>query len=101
MVVVGGASRSPLWRQILADALQLEIVKTNVGQEAASLGAAALAAVASGIWNDFTPLDRAHRIESIARPDPATAGLYDRILPVFRQASRDQANLGDLLASLD
>jgi len=34
MVVVGGGSRSPLWRQILADALQVDIVKTNVGQEA-------------------------------------------------------------------
>jgi xylulokinase len=101
MVVVGGASRSPLWRQILADALQVEIVKTNVGQQAASLGAAALAAVASGCWNDFTPLDQAHRIESVARADPATAGLYDRILPVFRQASQDQAKLGDLLARLE
>ena len=93
MVVVGGASRSGLWRQILADALRVAIVKTHVGQEAASLGAAALAAVASGLWPDFTPLDPAHRIEAIARPDPATANLYDRILPVFRQAARDQANL--------
>ena len=48
MVVVGGGSRSPLWRQILADALQVNIVKTNVGQEAGSLGAAAVAAVAAG-----------------------------------------------------
>ena len=42
MVVVGGGSRSRLWRQILADALEIEVLKTNVGQEAGSLGAAAL-----------------------------------------------------------
>ena len=54
MVVVGGGSRSPLWRQILADALQVDIVKTNVGQEAGALGAAAVAAVAAGLWDDFS-----------------------------------------------
>ncbi len=96
MVVVGGASRSRLWRQILADALQVAIVKTHVGQEAASLGAAAVAAVGSGLWSDFSPLDQAHQIEAIAHPDPATAALYDRILPVFRQAAGDQARLADL-----
>ena len=43
IAVVGGGSRSALWRQILADTLEVDIVKTNVGQEAGSLGAAAVA----------------------------------------------------------
>ena len=58
MVVVGGGSRSTLWRQILADCLEVDIVKTNVGQEAGSLGAAAVAAVACGLWSDFSRVDR-------------------------------------------
>ena len=71
MVVVGGGSRSPLWRQIFADALEIEIVKTNVGQEAGSLGAAAVAAVACGLWRDFSPDRQVHQIESVLHPDPA------------------------------
>ena len=63
MVVVGGASRSDLWRQIFADAFEIDILKTNIGQEAGSLGAAAVAAVGSGLWDDFSPIDTIHRRE--------------------------------------
>ena len=33
MIAVGGGSQSPLWQQIYADALNIKMVKTNVGQE--------------------------------------------------------------------
>lgn len=100
MVVVGGASRSELWRQILADALEVDIVKTNVGQEAGSLGAAAVAAVGCGLWDDFARIAKVHEVEAVARPDPSNAAVYQQMLPIFRQASLDQAKLGDLLAAL-
>ena len=100
MVVVGGGSRSPLWRQILADALEIAVVKTNVGQEAGSLGAAAVAAVACGLWPDFGRLDQVHQLESTARPEPAGIGVYRRLLPLFDQARHDQARLGERLADL-
>ena len=101
MVVVGGGSRSPLWRQILADALQVNIVKTNVGQEAGALGAAAVAAVAVGLWDDFHQVDAVHQIESVIQPDPRRMNVYDLLVPIFQQASLDQARLGDALASVD
>lgn len=100
MVVVGGGSRSPLWRQILADALEMDVLKTNVGQEAGALGAAALAAVASGLWSDFGRLDDIHQPEAVASPNPANVRIYRQLLPAFRQARLDQARLGDLLADL-
>ncbi len=37
MMVVGGGSRSKLWRQIFADVWEIDILKTNIGQEAGSL----------------------------------------------------------------
>ena len=101
MVVVGGGSRSRLWRQIYADALDIGIVKTSIGQEAGSLGAAAVAAVAAGLWSDFTPIDAVHEIEELATPDPSRRVVYEALLPVFRNACLDQARLGDLLAALD
>jgi len=98
MTVVGGGSRSPLWRQIFADALEIDIVKTNVGQEAGSLGAAAVAAVACGLWEDFRRVDDVHQIEAVARPDPESVEVYRDLLPIFQQARIDQARLGDRLA---
>ncbi|MCH5376806.1 MAG: FGGY-family carbohydrate kinase [Planctomycetes bacterium] len=95
MVLVGGGSRSSLWRQILADALEIEIHRTNVGQEAGSLGAAAVAAVACGLWPDFETIDQVHRLEAVARPDAAGVSIYRRLLPLFERARRDQSALAE------
>jgi xylulokinase len=100
MVVVGGASRSPLWRQIFADTLEIDIVKTNVGQDAGSLGAAAVAAVACGLWPDFSPIHQAHHVESTAHPEPTHVNIYRQRLPIYRQLRTDLARAGDALAAL-
>ncbi len=100
MVVVGGASRSPLWRKILADALELDILKTSIDQDAGSLGAAAVAAVGCGLWKELAEVDRIHQHEAVERPDPVRVGRYRQLLPVFRQARHDQARLGDMLAAI-
>jgi xylulokinase len=47
----GGGARSTLWRQILADVFQSEIVLTNV-TEGAAYGATLLAGVGAGIYSD-------------------------------------------------
>jgi xylulokinase len=101
MVAVGGGSKSPLWRQIFADALNIRVVKTNVGQEAGSLGAAAVAAVGAGLWDDFTRVDEVHQVEAVAEPDPAGREVYDKLLPVFDRARQTQSELGDMLAALE
>ncbi len=101
MVVVGGGSRSRLWRQILADTLEIDVLKTNVGQEAGSLGAAAVAAVACGLWPDFGRIDQVHQLESTDRPDPARVAVYRQLLPLFDQARSAQARLGEQMAELN
>ena len=53
MLMVGGGSKSRLWRQIFADVYRMDCLKTNVDQEAATLGAAAVAAVGAGLWKRF------------------------------------------------
>lgn len=99
MIAVGGASRSPLWRQILADALEIDIVKTNVGQDAGSLGAAAVAAVACGLWPDFRRIEQVHRVEAVSHPEPVNVQVYRRLLPVFRQVRADLARAGEAIFS--
>jgi len=88
MTVVGGSSKSALWRQIFADAFDLTVEQTNVGQDAGSLGAAAVAAVAAGLWRDFTPIDAIHRLEAASAPDPVSRRIYQDMLPAFRRAAR-------------
>ena len=47
--VTGGGAKSPLWRQIIADVLGVELVTTNA-TEGPAFGAALLAGVASGLY---------------------------------------------------
>ena len=52
-------------------------------------------------WDDFQPIDQVHEVESVAWPNPKDVAVYERLLPIFREASRDQARLGDMLAVLE
>jgi len=100
VLVVGGGSRSALWRQIYADVYNSTIVKTGIDEQAAALGAAAVAAVGTGLWDDFSKIDELLLVEDVARPIPANSAIYERLLPIFCQAAHYQAELGDMLAQL-
>jgi xylulokinase len=47
--ITGGGSKSPVWRQIIADVLGVELVSVN-SSEGSAYGAAVLAAVGSGVY---------------------------------------------------
>jgi xylulokinase len=100
MTVVGGISRSKLWRQMLADIYQMNIVKTNIDQQAAALGAAALAAVGTGIWPDFDIIDEIHAVEDVARPIAENSAAYARLLPIYKKAGQMHSEIGDMLAAV-
>ncbi len=53
MRLIGGGARSPLWRQILADALGLPILLPELITEATSLGAAIAGGVGVGLFDTF------------------------------------------------
>jgi len=100
MVIVGGGSKSSLWRQIFSDVFEMKIVKTNIGEDAGSLGAAALAAVGSGLWPDFSRMDEIHLVQDIKEPIPSNTEGYKKIYPVFEILRKSQAEIGELLVQL-
>jgi xylulokinase len=79
----GGGARSGLWRQILADVFESEIVLTNV-TEGAAFGAALLAGVGVGA---FTSVDEAceRTIQITSRVEPGpNRELYADYYPIYR-----------------
>ena len=58
--VSGGGSRSPFWRQMMADVFGVEIVEVNVTQ-GACYGAALLAGVGTGVYSQRSGSLRANR----------------------------------------
>lgn len=99
LLVCGGGSKSPFWLQLFADIFGVKIRKTNIDQDAASLGAAAIAARAIGLWYDYTPIDALHHTESAHTPDPHNVSFYQTLLPVFKHAADVLSELGDYMHS--
>ena len=101
ILLVGGGSKSKLYRRIFADVYNTRIVKTNIDQDAAALGAAAVAAVGCGIWKDFTRIDKIHKVLELVEPDPENNAKYEKLMPIFEVASDCQAKIGDSLQKLE
>jgi len=81
--VTGGGARSPLWRQILADVLGVELVTVNTA-EGAAYGAAVLAATGAGTFPDVpSACERIIQITGSTAPGPAVA-TYEGLYPLYR-----------------
>ena len=100
ILLVGGGSKSKLYRRIFADVYNNNVIKTNIDQDAGALGAAALAAVGCGLWKDFTRIDEIHKTIEVVKPNPDNNRVYENILPVFEFASECQAKISDSIHNL-
>ncbi|MFO7649935.1 MAG: xylulokinase [bacterium] len=81
--VSGGGAGSALWRQVMADVFDLELVLVNVTQGAA-FGAALLAGVGAGVFADVdSACRRAVRETGAVRPGPDAAA-YGRFYERYR-----------------
>ena len=100
IVMVGGGARSAFRRQIFADVFEMTVLKTGIDQQAAALGAAALAFVGTGLWRDFERIVDLHAVEHRANPSPEAKAVYRVALKAFRAAVASQAELAKPLASL-
>jgi len=101
MIAVGGGNRSDLWMQIYADLYNKNMVRTNVGQQAAALGAAAVAMVGAGLWDDFSKIDEIHEVQDIRKPLPANQARYAPLTEIFEKLGRNQAQIGDMFAQIE
>jgi xylulokinase len=78
----GGGAKSPFWRQLLADIFGTEIVTVN-SVEGAPYGAALLAGVAAGIFEDVPAACRTAL--KVTDSHPADASLRDRYDDYYRR----------------
>lgn len=99
MLLVGGGSKSAFWRQIYADIYGMKVLKSNIDQQAAALGAAACAAVGTGLWESFDRIDELHEIEERVEPIAENAAKYRRLMGLYRQATDMLCEIGDKMAA--
>lgn len=82
--ISGGGARSPLWRQVLADVMDAELVTVNT-TEGACYGAALLAGVGVGIWPDVKSACAATiKTRDATAPVAANIQVYDDYYQDYR-----------------
>ncbi len=95
VIFASGASKGPLWCQILADTLQIP-VHTRVVKEATALGAAICAGVGVGLYPDIpTAAEQLVQPENIYEPNPAHAAVYEDLFARWSAAYAPQLELAD------
>jgi xylulokinase len=81
--VSGGGAKSPLWRQILADVLEVELATVNT-TEGAAYGAALLGATGCGAFSDVeSACAAAVQVTGRTEPGPASTA-YRPLYPLYR-----------------
>ncbi|MHC5559224.1 gluconokinase [Kocuria sp. U4B] len=78
----GGFARSPLWRQLLADVLGLD-VRFAEGHDGSGFGAALLGMQALGLVASVDVAAELVQVDATVRPRPADAAVHAALRPVF------------------
>jgi xylulokinase len=100
MLAVGGGARSDFWMQIYADMYGKRLLRSQVGQQAAALGAAAAAFVGLGTWPDYAPIHAIHRIQDTLEPISENAAKYEQRMTVFNKLNVVLSHIGDAMVEL-
>ncbi len=83
--ISGGGAKSSLWRQILADIFEAELVTVNT-TEGAAYGAALLAGVGAGVWSDVdAACSQTIFVSDRISPNEATAETYRAAYDEYRK----------------
>lgn len=84
--ITGGATRSPIWRQVIADIMGTPCRTLDV-EDAAVIGVAGLAAIGAGLLKDVHEVaaQMVHYKDTI-EPIPANVAIYDRSFAAYKAA---------------
>lgn len=93
ITVIGGGAKGEVWRRIMADVYQADIIRPNFLEEATSMGAAIIGGVGCGAFKSFDVADRFIQTVDRTKPDAAHAEVYAEAKKLFNESY-------DALASL-
>lgn len=90
----GGASNNPIWCQIIADILGVSI-QTPVEKEATALGAALLAGVSVGLYQDLAEAEKLIKWDQTYYPNMENHKIYQKKYQDWKKIYKSQLQLSD------
>ncbi|MBR5295818.1 MAG: pentose kinase [Clostridia bacterium] len=97
LLLVGGGAKGEFARQVYADVFGLPMRVSSVQQAAASLGAAALAAVGCSLWDSYLPLKKLFANKKEYTPCKENHKIYESIFPIWKKIRKISAEVGDAM----
>lgn len=95
IIFASGASKSPLWCQILSDVLGLPVYVPKI-REATALGAAIIAGVGVGVYDSIeTAVDEIVQLDDTYYPDAKNTALYNDLYKQWQDIYRAQLDLSN------
>ncbi len=86
IAIIGGGAKGKLWRQIMADIIGTKILNTSSPDEATAIGAAVIAGVGAGIYEDFSVVDRYNAASSVVEPDSRNTRVHAEQKKLYGEA---------------
>ncbi|MBQ8857302.1 MAG: xylulokinase [Lachnospiraceae bacterium] len=94
LLLIGGSAKSDVWQQAVADIYGVTVNVPRYIEEANSMGAAVIAGVGSGIYEDFSAIEKFIEVQRSVEPDQKNYehykeimkkynAVYDALLPLF------------------
>ena len=101
IIASGGATKEPLWLQLLADVLGREVVTVTGASEGGAYGAALAAGVGAEVWPDLPAALGRVQVERTFTPDPASQERYDVVFAAHSRLHEALTDVYALVASAD
>ncbi|MFB1082292.1 xylulokinase [Jeotgalibacillus sp. JSM ZJ347] len=97
IVSIGGGAKSDFWLQLQADIFDAEILKLN-SEQGPGMGAAMIAAVGSGWFNDLTECaDRFLAVGTVVKPNMENKEFYKSLFSVYKQVYNQTKEISRML----
>jgi xylulokinase len=100
MTVYGGGAKGNAWRQIMADVLCVDVLRIEPLDEAASIGAALLGGIGSGIFSDYGAGNNFLHIADAVSPRIENVRFYELMQPIFDDAYQGLVHVFSKLSKL-
>ncbi len=84
VVATDGGARSKLWRQISADVLGVPVLY-RARHPGSALGAAFVAGMAVGVFEEWAEIERFSEVTDVTQPDAVRSAVYSELYGIYRE----------------
>lgn len=101
LIFTGGGAKGDVVAKIIANVLQAELVRPDNVEEATSIAAAVIAGVGTGVYEDFSAVEKFLSVQDAILPEKETARIYEPLKKLFDESYHALEKIYDAFAALN